>query len=309
MTRTFSFNSKDALEIITYVWEPDNKTNVKGVVQIVHGSIEHALRYDDFAKELNKEGYVVYANDQRGHGKTAKSKDDLSYFSDMNNGWELAIYDLYTITKRIKMDYPNLPIFLFGHSMGSFLVRDYASAFGNNINGIIISGTSGKNILLPIVKHMALKEMKKNGRKSRSRKLHDFVYGTLNKKIKNPKTSCDFISRDENEVNKYVNDPLCGYICTAEYIYEMIKGTIKVNNTACFNNTPNSVKVLIISGNTDPVGGTKGKGVKKVYNAYIKAGIKDVQIKLYKDARHEVLNELNKYEVYSDIKQWLNSQQ
>jgi alpha-beta hydrolase superfamily lysophospholipase len=306
MTKTFSFTTRDNIKIITYMWEPKETVNIKGVIQIVHGSLEHAQRYNYFANELNKNGYIVYANDLRGHGKSAKTKDDLGHFSYKKNGWELAINDLHYITNRIREDYPHLPIYLFGHSMGSFLVRNYVSTYENKSDGFILSGTASSSILIHLIKLLAKLEIYKKGGTSRNIKLHNLVYGSLNRKIKNPKTSADFISRDMTEVKKYLQDPFCGYTATVEYIYEMLKGLIIANKNICFKSTPHHLKILLISGKKDPLGGYNGKGVLKVYNSYVNSGINNIKYKLYPKARHELINELNKKEVISDIINWLD---
>ena len=305
MFETFSFLSVDGQEIYTYVWKPFDAKAIKGVVQIIHGSIEHALRYADFAEFLCSFGYVVYAHDQRGHGKSIKSKDDLAHLSDATNGWELALKDIDNVSSIIQNNYPDIPYFILGHSMGSFLVRDYISSYSLNATGVILSGTSGKNVLMNLLKFLAKKTGDKKGLRFRSENLHYYVYGTLNKKINAPVTPCDFISRDEKVVIDYINDPLCGNTCSVEYIHEMLHGGIKANKKSAFINTPNSLKILLISGSNDPVGGKYGKGVKWVEKSYKKNGVNNTELLLYDGARHEILNEINKATVYLDILNWL----
>lgn len=293
-TETCTFSSTDGMEIYVYKWLPDND-DIKAVLQITHGSIEHALRYEHFGKWLTEKGIAVYIHDQRGHGKTAGEIENLSYFSKEDNGWDLAIEDIYTVTKTIKKEFPNKPVFLLGHSMGSFEVRDYASRYGNEINGLLLSGTSSDSFSQILQYKFGLIYIKglikKNGKEFRSEKAHNMAYGNLN------------LSRDESVEKAYLEDPYCGHLCTLEYLNEMVGGALKVSTAPIFEKTPKDLPIYIFSGEKDKVGGKK---VEKVYNKYNKAGVKDVSYKIYDGAYHEVLNEINKEEVYTDVYDWMN---
>lgn len=307
---TFTFQSEDHMEIFTFKWQANKKEQnpPRAIIQIAHGSVEHAERYKFFAEELTRNGFIVYANDHRGHGKTAKTIDNLSYFSDMENGWNLAVRDLHTLTGIAQKEHPDLPIFLFGHSMGSFLLRDYMSQYGTEIQGAILSGTAG-GMIGPVkaLKLLSKQLIKLNGKKTKSPFLHSLIYGSLNKKIKDRKTDFDFLSRDETEVQKYIDDPFCGNTVTTEYAYQMASGLEYISRPSCFKKVPKTLPVYIFSGGKDPVGGKNGKDIVNIYNTYKKYGINDVSLKIYQDARHETINETNREEVYKDVIMWMNS--
>ncbi len=305
-TENYSFQSTDGMEIQVAKWLPEKE--VKTVLHLVHGSVEYADRYRRFAEFLAEKGIAVYASDIRGHGKTAGSEENLSYFSDEKNGWDLAIQDLLKITGDIKNDYPGKPVFIFGHSMGSMLVRDYISKHGDGLNGAILSGTGGGRVMLQYTaKILSSLFMIFKGRKSRSPFLHKLLYGTLNDDIENPKTDMDFLSRDEVEVKKYMDDIFCGYTITPEYLHEMITGLIRIGKKKAYADTPEKLPVYLFSGGCDPVGGKDGKEVKRVHDSYKSAGLQDVTMKLYPEGRHEMLNEINREEVYGDIVEWMEN--
>ncbi|BBE31424.1 alpha/beta hydrolase [Tepiditoga spiralis] len=307
LTTEFTFKGKDGKSINAVKWEPKLNNNPKIIIQISHGMAEHKDRYSDFAKILINQGMVVYANDHRGHGKTAKNEDELGYFDD-NNGWDKVVEDMHELTLKIKNDYPETPIVLLGHSMGSFLTRTYIQKFGNEINGVILSGTTySSNLKTTFGLIVTKREIKKIGKKGKSYKLDKLSFGSFNKQFQPNKTEFDWLSRDEENVKKYIDDPHCGFVCTAGFFKDLLYGISIINNIEYVKNTPKELPIFIISGEKDPVG-ENTKGVLKVLNLFKKAGLKNVKHKFYKDARHEILNEINKNEVYSDIINWLNSE-
>lgn len=302
--KNFEFKSQDDAKITGYKWIPKNE-NLKGVVQISHGMAEHAARYDEFAVALGQAGYAVYANDHRGHGKTAGSLENAGYFAD-ENGWKLVIGDLYAVTKIAKSAYPQLPLFLFAHSMGSLFARNYISIHHNDLKGVILSGTGGDPGLLgSIGRFIAQREAKKKGKKFRSELMNKLSFGNFNKAFMPARTDFDWLSRDAKEVDKYIADPYCGFVCTAGFYVDLLTGIKLINSSENINNIPKDLPVYFFSGDMDPVGG-KTKGVMQVYNTFQKAGIKDLEIKFYKDARHEMLNEINRAEVFADVINWLD---
>jgi len=295
----------DGHEINVYKWVPEDEENIKGIFQIVHGSIEHADRYHHFASYLVENGYVVYADDHRGHGKTADRHKTLGFFSDQPGGFDLLVKDLSTLNNKIRSEYPDHKIVMFGHSMGSFMTRYFIKEYADQVGGAIICGTVDS----PVSKSMfglglAGMDIRLNGRKNRSKFLNDQVYGSLNKNIKNARTGSDFISKDETVVDKYLNDPHCGYLATSDYIYEMIWGLKEISKKESFIQTPNHLPLFIISGEEDPCGGNLAKGVRNVHSKYRQHGSEDATINIYVDARHEILNEKINTKVYKDIVDW-----
>lgn len=299
------FKSEEGTKIFVYVWKPDEDVKVKGVVQLAHGMAETAKRYERFAEVLVKEGFVVYANDHRGHGKTAGSLKELGYLAD-KDGFEWLVEDIHQLSGIIKQEYPDLPLFLLGHSMGSFAVQRYIMLYGDDLKGAILSGSNGKQgVMLSVATLLAGKEVKRHGRKAASGKMNQMFFGSYNDKFKPNRTDFDWLSRDKEEVDKYVEDPFCGTVFTGGFFYDFTSGLKNVEDKANLNLIPKNLPIYIFSGDKDPVG-KYGKGVTRLYNTYKKYGIKDVTLKLYPGGRHEMLNEINRDEVMKDAVEWIN---
>lgn len=302
----FSFQSGDGTDIYVYHWSPEPDTTVKGIVQLAHGMAETAARYERFASTLTKHGYVVYANDHRGHGKTAGCLAKVGYLAE-EDGFAWIVKDMHQLTARIKKEYPNAPVFLLGHSMGSFATQRYIMLFGKELKGAILSGSNGSAALLH---HLGLlvasMEVRKNGRKAKSERMNQLSFGSYNNAFKPTRTEFDWLSRDEAEVDQYIEDPYCGDVFTAGFYYDFMKGLREIDKLENVKLVPKELPIYIFSGEKDPVGGA-GKGVKKLYHTYRKCGVLDVSIKLYPEGRHEMLNELNRAEVTQDVVDWLNS--
>lgn len=304
--KTFTFKASDGEEIFAYNWQPeDENNNVKGIVQIAHGMAEAAHRYKRFAEKLVKEGYIVYANDHRGHGKTAPSLDEIGYIGP--DGYNRMVQDMKEFTDLIRdRENKDLPLFLFGHSMGSFLAQRYISHYGDNIQGVILSGTSGdQGFVLNIGISIAKREVAKKGPKARSPRLNNLSFGSYNKKFEPSRTEFDWLTRDEKEVDKYMEDPYCGGIFTTSFYYDFFKGLKENFKKSNLENIPKNLPIYIFAGDKDPVG-NMGKGVLKLVKCYQRLGIKDLEYKLYKDGRHEMLNEINRDEVMEDVINWLD---
>lgn len=302
-----TFTMPDDLKIIIYRWLPDSLSDIKAFVVISHGMVEHAGRYGRFAEALVNAGFGVYAHDQRGHGKTAGSTENVGYFAD-ERGWGKVLDDLHAMTAIIKLnsDFPRVPVFLFGHSMGSFIVRHFVEILSSEVQGMILSGTSwGDGPQSRIGYLMARLQAWKKGRKVKSVLINKLAFSPLNKVFKPNRTEFDWLSRDNAEVDKYVNDPYCGCIPTAGFYCDFLEGIFFLNKAKNIGRIPKNFPVYLFSGTMDPVGNMT-KGVLKVYNSLVKAGIKDVSYKFYNGGRHEMLNETNREEVYNDVIAWLN---
>ncbi len=299
----FTYESKDGNIIYCYKWANENP---KAVLQIAHGAVEHAKRYDDFANALVQKGYAVYANDHRGHGKTAGSPDKVAYFSDSKGGFSLAVDDAHELTKMIKKENEGKKVFLFGHSMGSSIARVYAAKFGNDIDGLLLTGTGRvAPFLVAVVRMLAKINMKIYGRKHKSPLLHSLIFGTLNKPFKG-ETGSEFICTDSAVIDKYNADEYCGNTITAEFAYELIGGTGQAAAKKTFENFPKEKPLFIGAGEFDSMGGSGLAAVKKDVAAYKKAGVHDLTFIVYENMRHEILNEKQRGKVYSDIVDWLD---
>ncbi len=302
MRQEFSFQSFDGAVIQAYKWDAETP---KAAVQIAHGAIEHALRYDDFANALARRGFVVYADDHRGHGRTAGAVENVACFSDKRGGFGFAVDDLHVLTQLIKRENPGLPVFLIGHSMGSLMARVYASRYGSELSGMVLTGTGRANpMLIALVRGLARVTMALKGRRHRTPFLHALVFGTLNKPFKG-KTGSEFICSDEAVVKAYAEDPYCGSISTADFIDELLGGTREAALKRTFERYPKSLPLFIGAGEFDSMGGRRLKAVKRDVEDFRKHGVSDLQFKIYEGMRHEILNETNKRQVYEDIIGWL----
>lgn len=301
----FTFKGEEGLDIYTYKWEDENIKKTKAVIQIAHGMAETAQRYETFAKVLTENGYIVYINDHRGHGKTAKIIENVGHLAE-KEGFRCLVEDMYTLTNIIKKENEDLPIYLFGHSMGSFASQRYIMDYGNNLSGLILCGSNGKQGIILNFAHMIInREIKKYGRRSRSNKINDLIFGGEIIR-RNEKTKFDWLSRDKEQVEKYINDPFCGVVCSCGFFYDLVQGLKEIEDKENLKKVPLDIPIYIISRDKDPIG-KNGKGVLRLRDRYIKLGVKDVTCKLYKDGRHELLNEINKEEVFEDIICWLNN--
>lgn len=286
------------------VWSPDDSTQVKGVVQLAHGMVEHIMRYEHFAQYLTNQGLIVYGNDHRGHGKSVMAPDDRGYFAD-EDGFQKVVQDMQELTQKIKAEHPELPIFLFGHSMGSFLTRRYIQLYGGELSGVILSGTGfDPGLMGKIGVQLAKLDARRIGPRTPSKLMNKLVFGGFNKSFSPARTEFDFLSRDNDVVDAYIADDLCGFIPAARFYADLLTGMQIIHQSDEIAKVPKNLPIYLIAGDLDPVG-DNGKGVEKVYEQYKDAGLTNVDIKLYKDARHEILNELNKEEVYKDIADWL----
>ncbi|UEL47399.1 alpha/beta hydrolase [Terrisporobacter hibernicus] len=305
--KEFYFKGKEDLNIHVYKYTSEN-IKPKAVVQIAHGMSETAIRYKEFAQELTKNGYVVYINDHRGHGITAKTIDNIGYLAE-KDGFTCLVEDMNILTNIIKEENSHLPIYLFGHSMGSFVSQRYIMEYGDNLAGLILSGSNGKQgKILKVAQLISKSEIKKHGRRHRSKKLDNLIFGGNNKGFKPSKTDFDWLSRDEKEVQKYIDDPFCGVLFTCGFFYDYIKGLQEVEDKENLKKVPLDLPIYIMSGDKDPVG-KNGKGVLRLKDRYVNLGVKKVLCKLYEGGRHEMLNEINKEEVIKDIISWLNERE
>lgn len=301
---THTFTASDGEQICYYKWGNALKTQFRGVVQIAHGIGEHAARYDTIAQRLTEDGFVVYANDHRAHGKTAEIKRLYGHY-DGNDYFEDAVDDMHSLRAVMQQEYPNAKFILFGHSMGSLLSRKYATMYGEGIDALILSGTAS---FIKGLGHFGLVATKAvtaiNGRVKGNETLRAMFFDEFNKKFKPNRTKLDWISSDEEAVDRFEADPYRIENFSLGVFADIISNSKKINKEIAFKMVPNKVPILIFSGDKDPVG-EMGKGVKKVAENFKKHGNTDLTFHLYKGGRHEMLNELNSQEVEQDILDWL----
>jgi alpha-beta hydrolase superfamily lysophospholipase len=278
-------------------------TNVRAVVQIAHGMTEHGGVYDEFIDALIAKGFAVYIHDHRGHGKTA-SEEELGHF-EPQLGWKHAVQDIIFLSKYIRAEI-DAPLFLLGHSMGSFLSRRVVQLRGDLYDGLILSGTGASPGLLGKLGEMVAKiEMTVRGKKAKSPLLNFLSFGAFNAHFKPTKTESDWLSSDSEQVQRYIDDPFCGFVCTTSFYKELFGGVAQATSKSECSHTPTTLPIYLFSGDRDPVG-KMGKDVQKSYALYRECGVQDVTIKLYKDGRHEMFHEVNRQEVFQDVIHWLD---
>ncbi|SET11068.1 Lysophospholipase, alpha-beta hydrolase superfamily [Oceanobacillus limi] len=299
MKANFWLTMSDETEVYVQKWY-DAKNSPKAIVQLAHGMVEHIERYDEFANFLQEQGIFVYGNDHRGHGKTGNKQGIMGFFAE-EDGFSKTMNDLVEITNHIKQEYPSTPLYLFGHSMGSFLARMYIQQYSDKLDGLILSGTGYYNKASTLAgKNIALKLAPKE----KSPFMNKLAFGGFNRKINNPKTNFDWLTRDQDKVKEYMQDEYNGFIPTGRFFYDLMTGLDTIHNQKNNKTIRADLPVFIISGDADPVG-NYGKGVWKVAHLLTDAGLTNVTTMLFDGARHEVLNEVNRKEVYDTILEWI----
>lgn len=299
---TFTFNDPQNEEIHVYKWFPEGEP--KAIVQLAHGLVETADRYERFAEVLTKEGYGVYINDHRGHGKTAKVVENVGHMGRYGFSW--MVRDMQILTQIIKRENPGLPVFLFAHSMGSFLAQEYVKNYGRELKGLVLSGTAGKTAGVAMGSLLAQMYKRVKGPKVKNKTIDKMAFGSFNKPFAPNRTQFDWLSRDEAEVDKYIANPFCGIVCTNSFYHSFYEGLNKLHDERTMRRVPKDLPIFIFVGDADPVGG-KTVTVKWLIDKYKELGIKDVSYIFYKGGRHEMLNETNRDEVMQDTVNWLNS--
>lgn len=284
-----------------YIYEPENHKS-KAIVQISHGMCEYIERYEEFAELLVCWGFLVCGHDHIGHGKSVGSEEELGYFS-KKNGWSALVDDLHTMTRLIKERYPGLPVILLGHSMGSFVARLYLTRYPNEARCAVIMGTGNAKLLssLGIAASRLVGLFK--GERHRSRLLSVLIFGSYNKRISKPETPMDWLTHDKAIVKRYLEDRRCSFTFTASAFKDLTTLLNRVSGKSWARSYPKRLPTLIISGTGDPVG-SYGRGVLKVYSRLAEEGC-CVDIKLYPNGRHELLNETIRSEIQRFILCWM----
>ena len=306
MKKHFTFPSTDRKTQIHGILWDDEARKPKAVIQLIHGMVEYIDRYDDFANYLVSQGYAVVGHDHLGHGQSVTDEEKLGYVAEGNPG-RILIQDIHRLRLCMQTKYAGLPYFILGHSMGSYLLRRYLSTQGDGLAGAIIMGTgqepdAATTAGLVLVKSLA----KKNGWEYRSVKVLNLTYNSNYKKydLTGEDPSNSWLTKDEEIVKAYYANPLCTFLFTLNAFDALFSTVLFTNQKRNIGAIPKELPMLLVSGEDDPVGAL-GKGVKKVYEKYVKAGIRDVSCKLFEGDRHEILNETDRAEVYEYIRDWI----
>lgn len=296
-----STDSKNNLNVI--IWETEKEPI--GVLQIVHGMAEYIDRYDNFAKYMTEHGFNVIGHDHLGHGHSVSDERDYGFFAE-ENGDKIIIEDMHSVTQYAREKWEELPNFILGHSMGSFCLRQYLTKYSNDVFGAIIMGTGWIPSAAALLgKTIATNTCKSKGSHTVNPLLIKLTLEPYNKPFAPARTNCDWLSRDEKQVDLYVNDKLCGFDFTAGAYKDFFTVLEKIAKNRQLIGMRKSLPILITSGSVDPVGGKKA--CEKLNAQYKRCGIDDVTLKLWENDRHEILNELDKSDVYRYIYNWLKS--
>jgi alpha-beta hydrolase superfamily lysophospholipase len=292
----------DGVSLHGYRWDP--KTSPKAAIQIVHGLAEHAGRYAELAADLSAHGYVIYACDLRGHGPAAAA-EDLGFFAE-SGGWQKCMGDLLLLHRRIVGENPGLPIFMLGHSMGSFMAQQFISEHGAGLSGAVLAGSDGApSILAAAGRIIARLERLRLGLRGRSPLLQSLAFDSFNKTFRPARTRFDWLSRDPQEVDLYMKDPLCGFMPTVQLWIDLLDAWAHFSRPGRQAIIPEALPVYVIAGTCDPVSANT-RGLDKLLAAYRRAGLERVTHCYYPGARHELFHETNRAEVRHDLIAWLN---
>lgn len=303
----FTFDSRDNHTKLHAVrWSPE-ETQPVGVLQIVHGMAEHVDRYEDFAKFMVSKGFVVTADDHLGHGKSVSEDGVYGYFCTQDPA-TVVVRDVHRLKKITQEQYPGIPYYILGHSMGSFILRNYLFRYGKGIDGAVVMGTG----MVPKALAGSLKFMASLGclvgrAKAPSTFINNMSFGAYQKRIPNPRTGNDWLTKDEAVVDKYNADPACGFVFTNNGFKTLGELILRLHKKSNLEKMPITLPVMFVSGKEDPVG-DYGDAPMKVYKSFIDEGMQKIEIKLYDDDRHEILNETDKDTVYEDVFNWIEKQ-
>lgn len=301
----FYYDSRDGKSKLHAVrYAPEAGEEVRCVVQIVHGMSEYIERYEEFAEFLTARGCVVTGEDHMGHGKSVDKTGKYGYFCEQDPATVL-VRDVHRLKKATQALYPGLPYIIIGHSMGSFITRNYMFRYGTGISAAVIMGTGMQApALLKAARVVANIQKVFCGPRHVSGLIDKLAFGSYNKRIENPPSSFAWLSRDAERVEKYVADPLCGFVFTVNGFLTSFELISRLYRSENLQRVPKTLPVFMVSGDGDPVG-DYGRGVQKAYESLRGAGVENISMKMYPGARHELLNETNRDEVMKDIFRWI----
>lgn len=300
--KTTYISSHDGQKIFLRIWNQVEKPI--GIVQIIHGMAEHSARYEMFAHFLNKKGYIVYADDHRGHGHSLTEEEVLGYIGD--DGFQNIVKDEQLISELIKKKYPKLPLFIFAHSFGSFIGQEYIVQNSRKIDGIILSGSAKQNGLdAKMGRILATIQNAVLDNKKEAKLIDKLSFGIFNKKFKNQQPTASWLTRDTKVLEQYKKDELSGFVSSINFYYELFHAFKSLYQNKRLEKIEKDLPLLIISGDMDPVG-KYGVAVQALYEQYKQLDLENVTLKLFEDARHELVNELNNQEVFSYINDWFS---
>ena len=293
--------AEDGHRIRVYRWYPDPATSPRAIMHIFHGLGEHAARYERFACACNENGLVVVAHNHRGHADTAEV---AGHFAD-REGWDKVIADALAVQEQLVAEFPDIPVVLFGHSMGSFIAQSFVMRHPSKVSLLILSGSAFASRVEARLARAVASLLALFGRRSKSRLLDRLGFGAFNKAFAPARTDFDWLSRDDAEVDRYLADPHCGGKFSNQLWKDLMGGLLEITSADAIASIPADLPILILGGQVDPVGGVKG--LTRLADVYRQTGHADVTLTIYDGGRHEMLNETNRDEVTSDVVRWIDS--
>lgn len=302
---SFFMTMSDGHEVYVSVFKPEQQTNKH--IHLLHGMAEHSERYESFAQFLVEQGYFVSMHDHRGHGKTAQQNGQLGYLG-RENGFERVVVDVDEILDYVREQSGVLLPVLFGHSMGSFIARRYMQLYSDKIDRVILSGTGSPSFLHKAGYYLAKQLVTLQGGTTPSKLMGLLSFGNFNQYIRDAKTPFDWLTTDEREVQKYIDDPLCGFISTTQFYVDLTGGMQKLSKPSLNRCIRSDLPILFVSGTDDPVGEKGAKDVLKAAQQLVEAGVTNILVHTFEGMRHEILNETNKQQVYEIILRWLKDE-
>ena len=306
MKKYFVIESMDEkTDLNGVIWQPENNKAPKAILQIIHGMAEYIERYDEFAQFLNDNNILVVGHDHLGHGDSVDIESPTYGYFAKGESAEILVEDSYQITNYIKKRYPSIPLFIMGHSMGSFVLRNYLKSYSTAVDGAVLMGTGGKREEVKLTKRM-LKGLNTISPKAVNTAFHHLSFSGFNKKVKQPISSNAWLSKNEENVTDYDLDPKCGFTFTNNGFYTLINLIDGATQKNWFKTIRSDLPILIVSGEKDPVG-NYGKIPRKVAVDLTDNFFDDITLRLYHDLRHEILNEVEKEDVMNDIYDWLTN--
>jgi alpha-beta hydrolase superfamily lysophospholipase len=305
-SRQTRIRNTDGHLVFIRCWEPDASSALppRGVIHISHGMAEHSARYSETAEALVDAGFIVFAHDHRGHGNSINHNDTEGHYSD-EDGWNRVISDMDLVGRQIKKRFPSLPLFIFGHSMGSFIVMQYLIKLQPDIAGLIISGSNYSPPLKYIAAaRIAKLERLRQGKRGKSALIRQMTFGSFNAGFKPAQTEYEWLSRRRQVADKFINDPQCGFDCSNQLWIDLLGGLYQISLPKNLKLIPAKLPIYMFGGSEDPVS-AQGKGMKKLAEMLRKTGHSNISLRIYEQGRHEMLNETNQDEVVDDLLLWL----
>lgn len=293
-----SLNADENHVIPIYAWEPEGAP--KAVIQLFHGLGEHVTRYDRFAQAAMAHGYAIVAHNHRGHGPET---ENIGFFSPAK-GWDFLVDDGHRVSEFLQQRFPGLAVVLLGHSMGSYIAQAYASRFGQELAALVLSGSTWPSRPKLIVGRLLARLVSwRRGLQNVSPLLDKLGFGDFNQHFEPARTELDWLSRDPDEVDTYINDPLCGGPYTVGLWMDLLGGLLQISKSEALRQIPSDLPILITGGADDPVGGEAG--MRELAARYEASGHHQLSAKIYAGGRHEMLNETNRDEFTADVLRWI----